>query len=718
MWFRNGNCFVHLYGRGQSKRGPAFKVPFSTLLATKCHPLVERFMLRQPSRDGGPAEIDFWSKANLLGRVDLYIPPPPGSNKQQATEYHLATRNFFAWVFRRSMVGEHLGSALVGLLNSMHEFRLPDGDHIRALLEYLDEEGYLDMRNQPSHALAMLRLAETFQLKDLYIDAFAHCAGMNDRLYLSAEYQVSSLPPLSRARALTLLCVKSISSVSRKLIRRARVDMDVRLGRAGDLLRNFLEDDLSEANLGLSPAARTHIDRFRTFLLGFYATRRGYYPPPSVDRRSTMFETRVYQAMSADFQALYEYLVDDSFTSTESSPFLAQGGICTLQSVEAFDTRHKFSSLPNPLPLLPEIAAPTSSRRLSWLGKADKQRPDGRLIAHAAAMKATNKRKIELFGNSRVCAFRKFEEDCSFSPHKADRLEKISHVDGRKVRWILIYGVYQVLRNCTHVPAQVTESTGEAYNLAISTANLPPWKEQAPAPPYLVRSQTDAVMRTPSLSTGTSASTPSTPPVPITIDIRPDIDYFALTRHQPPPPATVRTRSFNHGPPVIPPRSRSLSRNTSKSGTFRRPLRLFRSSQASDAPAAAAARPRRPSYHEIVVRGYGNGTNNVNMPPGDVDTHQLQVLPTTATTASRSSSTASNSSTGSANTAESKAASTPDAPDSPATDYSPSRPQSAVGDEEKAPPSRDSPSARPAKEATATSSIEAPQALPRTRPRR
>jgi hypothetical protein len=133
--------------------------------------------------------VDYWSK--VQERVELYIPPPPGCDKQQALAYHLATRNFFAWLCRRSMVGEHLGLALVGLVNSMHEFRVKTAENVPDLMEYLDEEGYLDFRGQPNHALAILYMAEVLQLRELYIDAFAHCVGMTDRLFLSSEYQVS-----------------------------------------------------------------------------------------------------------------------------------------------------------------------------------------------------------------------------------------------------------------------------------------------------------------------------------------------------------------------------------------------------------------------------------------------------------------------------------------------------------------------------------------------
>lgn len=90
------------------------------------------------------------------------------------------------------MVGNHLGNALVALLSSMHEFRDAGVDNKQDLLAYLDEEGYLDTRHQPNHALGILHLAENFELRELYIDAFAHCVGMSEQLYKSPEYSVSS----------------------------------------------------------------------------------------------------------------------------------------------------------------------------------------------------------------------------------------------------------------------------------------------------------------------------------------------------------------------------------------------------------------------------------------------------------------------------------------------------------------------------------------------
>lgn len=138
-------------------------------------------------------DLPKWSRRTSR-RIELFIPPPPTADKAQAFHCHLATRNFFAWVFRRSMVGQTLGEALVGVMHSMKEFRFGVENDVEDLMGYLDEEGYLDMANQPNHALAMLHLAESFQMKELYTRAFAHAVGMSDSLLSSTEYQVCRSP--------------------------------------------------------------------------------------------------------------------------------------------------------------------------------------------------------------------------------------------------------------------------------------------------------------------------------------------------------------------------------------------------------------------------------------------------------------------------------------------------------------------------------------------
>ncbi|KAK3985227.1 hypothetical protein QBC44DRAFT_335471 [Cladorrhinum sp. PSN332] len=471
LWSRDGNCLVHLYARGDSRRGPSFKVNLDVLLAAKFHPLVAKYAVRDvPGLSGYDAEEafldDLMGDANPNDKVELYIPAPSTATKAEAALHHLTIRNIFAWVFRISVVGEHLGVALISLLNSLSEFRCPDEDNMDSILGYMDEEGYLDMPNQPYHAMAMLHFAEHFQLKDLYTDALCHCVGMYDQLNTIPEYQV-------------------ITSTTRKLIRQTKGEMDTKLRNAGQMLRSFLESDLQEAQIRLSPGERAHLKYFRTFLTAFFTKRLGRYPPASIDPPALVFEPKVYKLMYEDMNALYLHLADIEFT-TRTLPTMAQlqTGSSILQIIHGFDQRNRYPALNHPLPLIPEIVAKTNSRRISWLTKSDKLKPDQRLVSHAAMVKATNKQKA-ILGNKLVLAYRKFEEDAVFFPTKVDRGEKLSHADTRKTRWSLIYCVYQVVRSCALPPAGCAGITSDLkYNIAMDMTNLVlPWAEgQSPAP--------------------------------------------------------------------------------------------------------------------------------------------------------------------------------------------------------------------------------------------
>jgi hypothetical protein len=117
------------------------------------------------------------------------------AERGQPMLHHISTRNFFAWLFGKPLVGPHLGDALVRLLTSMNEFRSPDVGNIADVLHFMEKEGYSDIKNEPDHALAVLYFAEHFQFRDLWIHAFTHSAGMSEMLCGSSEYEVRSFSP-------------------------------------------------------------------------------------------------------------------------------------------------------------------------------------------------------------------------------------------------------------------------------------------------------------------------------------------------------------------------------------------------------------------------------------------------------------------------------------------------------------------------------------------
>ncbi|KAL7626177.1 hypothetical protein AAE478_002947 [Parahypoxylon ruwenzoriense] len=559
LWHRDGNCYVHLYGQGHSRGGPAFKVPFSGLLEAKSYPLIDRFMARNVTKLISHAQGDIGDPVRR-SHIELFIPAPP-----------------------RSMVGESLGIALVSLMHSMHEFRSEDVDNVQDMIDYLDEEGYLNLRNNPTHALAILHLAEVFQLKYLYINSFAHCCGMSDQLFSIPEYQ-------------------HVSPTTRKLIRRARVEMNLKLGRSTNMIGSFLQCELSEAHLGLYSGAQVHLQRFRTLLYDFYTARFGSYPPPSIDPRTMIFEVDVFRAMSNDFETLFQYLVDETFDTTHSSPFLAQGGICTWQSVRSFDMRNEFTTLFHPLPLLPNVSHESTSKRIAWLGKQTKSNQKQREGIQAALLRATNRRD-DLLKNGLVRSYRRFEEDSVNPPTKGDKLENLGPMDGRKVRWILIYAMYQVLRQATEIPPEVGDTARAPYHLCISTTNLPPWDEERPLH-SLVRRQTDHITRSASAFKAVWGSGRPSASRQRSIEIKPDIDYFALTHSE-----STATEAKDGGARLRRTKSwrGSFTNGLSRSLTGRRPSAKL----TKQPPNKAARSANKIQYHEIIVQGYGNGLNDI-----------------------------------------------------------------------------------------------------------
>ncbi|KAL9123241.1 MAG: hypothetical protein Q9187_000222, partial [Circinaria calcarea] len=238
LWFPGGDCLVHFYEEGQSRRGPSLRLLLAEIESSNCRPLLEiscsRPVPESPSSTASSSSSDSGYGRSPLGarKHKLYIPAPAHLSREEAFQYHLTTRNFFAWMFEKPLVGPRLGEALVSLQERMDAFRPDKKENRDDILAYLDLQGYTDFRECPDHALAVLQFSERFEHRDLEFEA--------------------------------------VSRTSKALITRAHLEMDIRLDHVGKSLGNFLEDDLSEAYLGLPDEARGHLERFRSFLHSFY----------------------------------------------------------------------------------------------------------------------------------------------------------------------------------------------------------------------------------------------------------------------------------------------------------------------------------------------------------------------------------------------------------------------------------------------------------------
>jgi hypothetical protein len=148
------------------------------------------------SRDGSEVQQLMGMSSSLIlpnrepGIVNLFIPAPEETSRQDSFKWHLTTRNFFAFLLGKPLVGYHMGQAFVDLQERLQLFRSGVIDNHQDFLQYAEDQGYRDFAECTDYALASLFYAETFKLRPAWIDAFAHCVGMNESLSLSPEYAV------------------------------------------------------------------------------------------------------------------------------------------------------------------------------------------------------------------------------------------------------------------------------------------------------------------------------------------------------------------------------------------------------------------------------------------------------------------------------------------------------------------------------------------------
>lgn len=285
--------------------------------------------------------------------------------------------------------------------------------------------------------------------------------------------------------------------------------MDLRLEYAGKVLGNFLEDELSGSYLGLSQNARVHLERFRSFLHSFYVQKYGYWPPPQTKKNSKTLPKSTYRTMYFEIRNLYEYLVDPTSTDSFQSNRPADGGICVLQNIKTFDKRHKYTTLPHALPLLPELPRHMADQKATGLAKLFGSRQlklDRRVAASTALSAATNPGDMAVMECRLVREYLKFEKSWTMSEE-----EHISCTDARKVRWILVYAMLQTLISVTRAPKEVRDTEDVSYPLCCQIAGTPPWNIGKKSQPF-DESHTVPI---------TKISTP----VP---NVEPDTDYLML----------------------------------------------------------------------------------------------------------------------------------------------------------------------------------------------
>jgi len=412
------------------------------------------------------------------------------------------------------------------------------------------------------------------------------------------------------ADSISLRLRQFTSRITQHLITNAYLKQEIHLAEVGRALSNFLEDQLSPANLGLSQGARIHLDHFRSFLHSYYIEKFNYWPPV----RST-FPKPLYRAMYFDFRNLYDLLVDLESTDSLQDQRPASGGICVLQNVQAFDKRHKYLPLPHPLPLLPDNVDDQLKRQsqlsifASRLGA--KQAKSERYMAVKTALSdATNSSNASLMSSKIVKAYLGFER-AWIRKHE----EKVSVRDARKVRWLLIYGCLQMLAAALRAPKEVKDVDSPTYALCCLVPSALPWTADTKA---LIGPHEPSINFPASVGrSDMEKALPATPELSIHPDCETD-DYF----------------SSAHAGKVVPFRERPMTSagtkatlSSTKISSSRSATNLIRNASVRSIKRLSfvsrrnsIVKPTTANFCEILVHGYGNGLNKTILDPPKIRT--------------------------------------------------------------------------------------------------
>ncbi|GAO15508.1 hypothetical protein UVI_02020780 [Ustilaginoidea virens] len=258
----------------------------------------------------------------------LYLPaaPPsasvhlsaPGSGTQGELDRLIAIRNLFAFLTGQPLVGTRTNpkvfQAFVEIAGLLEEFGFssPDGSNFGEAVElsfgfYSEQLGLSDCRHSREKTVEALILGERMRCVDLYNEAFAHAAGK-----YSAIIDLQ-LPLYGR-----------VSPLTRQRLERAHLDLVNRQHNANEHLEAFEFPSLFAgiANSTSIPelkqvrfkAWRNSFGRMRQFLLGYYKSKFGSWPPKASNRKSPFAESGlnrlVLNALYSDMCVLYDLLVD------------------------------------------------------------------------------------------------------------------------------------------------------------------------------------------------------------------------------------------------------------------------------------------------------------------------------------------------------------------------------------------------------------------------
>ncbi|KAL8964850.1 MAG: hypothetical protein Q9183_004177 [Haloplaca sp. 2 TL-2023] len=408
------------------------KLPSSRQNMSRLRGGMKNLILVSNGRQGLPtlSEDGLGSNENPV-RHEIHFPAPDDASRIEILRHHITTRNLFAFRLDKPLVGLTYYQAIMDLHGRLLTYMPTEVDYTSLLIQYLKGRNLHNVANDPAAGAGLLAWTESSGVRWLegWREAFVHCVGMYDDL--------RSLPE-----------IRDVSHASRTLLEHCHAELQARIEACEARLSAFDFDDAWITPAWTSTLPRRAFDRLRQFLRHYYEKTYKCWPPSARGSNNRWLTRELVRRLQTDFGSLYDYFVDrhrgwdrDSDVETRGDRYMTSldGDLSFAEALMAVNHKLKCPLIPYPYPHLPAPTAelpqgkPSKPSIFSTKAKTMEKR-----IIHAY-LEASNAliAGAAITSNGLVEAFLRFE--------KTDLVSEGNPRETRQGRWVLLYGILQVL---------------------------------------------------------------------------------------------------------------------------------------------------------------------------------------------------------------------------------------------------------------------------------
>ncbi|KAJ8113423.1 hypothetical protein OPT61_g4442 [Boeremia exigua] len=479
------------YGRSGRMLSP------TTLGSLSPPPLdIDRSSSRAPSRSAArtpridrarsPSSAPLRQNSQRNPTHEIWFTAPSDLRSLQSQRlHHVAVRNFLAMLHGKPIVGADVFDMLSTLQTQIQVMYDLDTDvqsttsaerSVQMITNYMGQYGIDDVCNDIKHAVSLLAWAEqdSVRWRQGYLECYAHLAGaITPQIEESSEF-------------------RRLSVVTRRNLGIAAKTLQLRVMEAEEKMAGFDFTDLwkSSPKLMNGPVYRSY-QAFRQFLISHYERIYGMWPPPS---QGTWLNRKTILAMQNDFGSLYDYLVDRDvywnpreerasrkweMQHRKNDQFEADlPELAITDMLVVYDAQAGYTHIPHPYPLLPR-EVPTATKEKEKKGFFSSLRKDktkdvtkdakAHLQLSIVFSDATNIEKLDVNfnGSTLIDKFEQFELTTD--------LKNITPREARLGRWVLLYGILQLLSTLSVDVHGLKHTEGVRHFLCTDLKRCPEW---------------------------------------------------------------------------------------------------------------------------------------------------------------------------------------------------------------------------------------------------